>query len=39
MNIGTLHVRVARKAVEALDICTFELVDADGGPVLGWFAH
>ncbi|WP_119353885.1 PDR/VanB family oxidoreductase [Azohydromonas sediminis] len=26
-----LQVRVARKAVEALDICTFELVAADGG--------
>ncbi|HEX6793574.1 MAG TPA: PDR/VanB family oxidoreductase [Casimicrobiaceae bacterium] len=30
MNIGTLHVRVARKTVEALDICSFELVAADG---------
>jgi vanillate monooxygenase ferredoxin subunit len=33
MNIGTLHVRVARKAAEALDICTFELVHADGSPL------
>lgn len=31
MNTGTLHVRVARKTVEARDICTFELVDIDGG--------
>ena len=31
MNIGSLHVRVARKTLEALDICTFELVDIDGG--------
>jgi vanillate O-demethylase ferredoxin subunit len=31
MNIRSLHVRVARKTVEALDICTFELVDVDGG--------
>jgi vanillate O-demethylase ferredoxin subunit len=31
MNAATLKVRVARKSVEALDICTFELVAADGG--------
>jgi vanillate O-demethylase ferredoxin subunit len=31
MNIGSLHVRVARKTLQALDICTFELVDIDGG--------
>src|SRR6266581_6715664 len=31
MSLGTLHVRVARKAQEALDICTFELVDTEGG--------
>jgi vanillate O-demethylase ferredoxin subunit len=31
MNQATLNVRVARKAAEALDICTFELVAADGG--------
>ena len=31
MNIGSLHVRVARKTLEALDICTFELVNIDGG--------
>jgi vanillate O-demethylase ferredoxin subunit len=31
MNIGTLHVRIARKTVEALNICTFELVDINGG--------
>jgi vanillate O-demethylase ferredoxin subunit len=30
---STLTVRVARKAVEALDICTFELVDAAGVPL------
>ena len=30
MNIGSLHVRVARKTLEALDIYTFELVDIDG---------
>lgn len=29
----TLSVRVARKAVEAQDICTFELVAVDGGPL------
>ena len=27
---SSIPVRVARKAVEALDICTFELVAADG---------
>jgi vanillate O-demethylase ferredoxin subunit len=31
MNATTLKVRVARKTVEALDICSFELVAADGG--------
>jgi vanillate O-demethylase ferredoxin subunit len=31
MNVSTLKVRVARKAVEAVDICTFELISADGG--------
>ena len=31
MNAATLKVRVARKTVEALDICSFELVAADGG--------
>lgn len=31
MNIRSLHLRVARKTLEALDICTFELVDVDGG--------
>ena len=30
---SSLEVRVARKAVEALDICTFELVAADGRPL------
>jgi vanillate O-demethylase ferredoxin subunit len=30
MNASTLTVRVARKTVEAVDICTFELVAADG---------
>jgi vanillate O-demethylase ferredoxin subunit len=33
MSTGTLRVRVARKTVEALDICSFELVRADGGPL------
>ncbi|OGA94762.1 MAG: Vanillate O-demethylase oxidoreductase [Burkholderiales bacterium RIFCSPHIGHO2_12_FULL_61_11] len=31
--LSTLSVRVARKATEAADICTFELVDVDGGPL------
>jgi vanillate O-demethylase ferredoxin subunit len=31
MNAGTRQVRVARKLVEAPDICSFELVAADGG--------
>ena len=41
MNIGSLHVRVARKTLEALDIYTFELVDIDGGAscVLCRFSH
>jgi len=30
MNASLLKVRVARKAVEAVDICTFELVDVAG---------
>jgi len=30
MNPTTLNVRVARKSVEAVDICTFELVDVNG---------
>ena len=30
---SSLQVRVARKAVEALDICSFELVAADGRPL------
>lgn len=30
MNASELNVRVARKQAEALDICTFELVHADG---------
>jgi len=30
-SASTLSVRVARKATEALDICTFELVDVNGG--------
>lgn len=30
MNVGSLQVRVARKTLEALDVCTFELVDVDG---------
>ena len=32
-NIPTLSVRVARKHVEAVDICTFELVAVDGSPL------
>jgi vanillate O-demethylase ferredoxin subunit len=31
MNASMLKVRVARKATEALDICTFELVNTEGG--------
>ena len=33
MNASELHVRVARKSIEAIDICTFELVDVNGGPL------
>lgn len=33
MTIGSLQVRVARKAVEALDICTLELMDVEGRPL------
>ncbi|MEH3085972.1 MAG: PDR/VanB family oxidoreductase [Xylophilus ampelinus] len=33
MNDTLLTVRVARKAAEALDICSLELVRADGGPL------
>lgn len=33
MNASELHVRVARKQAEALDICTFELVQEDGHPL------
>ena len=32
-NASTLSVRVARKATEALDISTFELVEVNGGPL------
>jgi vanillate O-demethylase ferredoxin subunit len=32
-SASTLTVRVARKAQEATDICTFELVDVKGGPL------
>lgn len=32
-SLSTLSVRVARKAMEALDICTFELVDVNGAPL------
>lgn len=32
-SASTLSVRVARKATEALDICTFELVDVNGAPL------
>ena len=33
MKICPLQVRVARKEIEAADICTFELVAIDGGPL------
>ena len=33
MNASTLSVRVARKTVEATDICSFELVDPSGRPL------
>lgn len=33
MNPATLSVRVARKAMEATDIATFELVEASGAPL------
>jgi vanillate O-demethylase ferredoxin subunit len=33
MNTSSLSVRVARKAIEATDICTFELVDVGGRPL------
>jgi vanillate O-demethylase ferredoxin subunit len=33
MNASNLEVRVARKAIEAVDICTFELVDVKGRPL------
>jgi vanillate O-demethylase ferredoxin subunit len=33
MSASTLSVRVARKAIEATDICTFELVAVNGGPL------
>lgn len=33
MNESTLNVRVARKAVEAEGVCTFELVEAGGRPL------
>jgi vanillate O-demethylase ferredoxin subunit len=33
MSALTLSVRVARKALEAADICTFELVAVNGGPL------
>ena len=32
-SASTLSVRVARKQQEAVDICTFELVAVDGGPL------
>lgn len=33
MSGSTLEVRVARKAIDAVDICTFELVDVKGRPL------
>jgi vanillate O-demethylase ferredoxin subunit len=33
MTGSTLNVRVARKAVEAVDICAIELVSVDGTPL------
>ena len=35
---AALSVRIARKAVEALDICSFELVDVDGAALPGFSA-
>lgn len=32
-NLPTISVRVARKQQEAVDICTYELVAVDGGPL------
>lgn len=33
MNRSTIQARVARKATEAADICTFELVSAEAAPL------
>jgi vanillate O-demethylase ferredoxin subunit len=33
LNALELTARIARKSVEAVDICTFELVNAEGGPL------
>lgn len=33
MSTGPLSVRVSRKAIEAQDICSFELVSVDGSPL------
>ena len=33
MSMGTLQVRVARKAVEAVDVCSFDLIDIGGKPL------
>lgn len=38
MNASDLRVRVARKSIEAVDIATFELVNADGGQPLPAFS-
>ena len=38
MSSAKISVRVARKAVEATDICSFELVAADGTPLPGFSA-
>ena len=32
MNTSDITIRVARKSQEAVDICTFELVEANGAP-------
>ena len=36
MSTATIRVRVARKAQEALDICSYELVATDGTALPGF---
>src|SRR5438477_5461230 len=38
MNASMMKVRVERKAIEAIDICTFELVGLDATPLPGFSA-